>query len=480
MVGGLQNFLFSLSLFWAVLYALRHYRRRRTSNAAFLPAPTSSTKSLSCELLRSRTTRITLSKFHIGVYSTAFNNVHQHFAARLKHSRWKRLLGFAYDAGSLLGVLGMLGSVLLLLWTTLHLVSSAHVIKIPISSAPRTFHKREELVGETSLSSENSSRDAPLQLIIPGVTTPLHHLPILLAALSASQIIHEAGHAVAAALDSVLLRSAGLGFTFILPSAFVSFSAGETESLSPRSRLRLISAGAYHNLLFWLFLSGIAWTNVSHYVWTVLGYQDVSAYGQVVVHIDENSPLYGHMPVGLVVYKVGDDTLDDPQGAPSRWEFLLSNKRDGPASTLGWCTDEPWFAVQNATCCTTRPSSSEVSLGQSCFAPIADPSFERCVDPLLFLDASDTRRCSSVVDCGHGQLCVRPRGDQELVSLTMHLPPWLRNGSGADDDVERRLVWQGDTSEILHEVEVGDWLPSYGVLPIGLPVLWDNLFLCVP
>ena len=35
---------------------------------------------------------------------------------------------------------------------------------------------------------------------IPGVTTPLHHLPILLGALLATQIFHELGHALAAAL----------------------------------------------------------------------------------------------------------------------------------------------------------------------------------------------------------------------------------------------------------------------------------------
>ena len=64
--------------------------------------------------------------------------------------------------------------------------------------------------------------------------------------------------------------------------------------------------------------------------------------------------------------------------------------------------------------------------------------------------------------------------------------------------MERKLVWQGDSSEILDEgpsvlllashqfltfsvpvVEVGDWLPTYGVLPMGLPVLWNTMFLCV-
>ena len=151
-------------------------------------------------------------------------------------------------------------------------------------------------------------------------------------------------------------------------------------------------------------------------------------------------------------------------------------------------------SAHNASCCSAQ--RSEVSF-QSCFVPDSDPGFERCVDPLLFLDAPDTastRRCASSVDCGHGQLCIRPRGDQELVSFTIHVPPWLRKDK---EDVERKLVWQGDSSEILDEgpsvllltshqfltfsvpvVEVGDWLPTYGVLPMGLPVLWNTMFLC--
>ena len=87
--------------------------------------------------------------------------------------------------------------------------------------------------------------------------------------------------------DSVALSAAGLGLTVILPSAFVALPAGETESLSTRSRTRIISAGAFHNLVFWMLLAVLAWTRVSDAVWPVLGYRDVSAYGRVVVRVDK-------------------------------------------------------------------------------------------------------------------------------------------------------------------------------------------------
>ena len=116
-------------------------------------------------------------------------------------------------------------------------------------------------------------------------------------------------------------------------------------------------------------------------------------------------------------------------------------------------------AEHDASCCTARSASAP---SQACFVPFADSDsgsgsgFERCLDPLPFLDPranASVRRCASAVDCGYGELCVRPRGDQALVTLTMHLPPWLRTGE-ADADVERTVVWQGTGAEILQE---GGW-----------------------
>ena len=115
-------------------------------------------------------------------------------------------------------------------------------------------------------------------------------------------------------------------------------------------------------------------------------------------------------------------------------------------------------AEHDASCCTARTASAP---SQACFAPFADSDsgsgsgsgFERCLDPLPFLDPranASVRRCASAVDCGYGELCVRPRGDQALLTLTMHLPPWLRTG-GPEADVERTVVWQGTGAEILQE-----------------------------
>ena len=161
-----------------------------------------------------------------------------------------------------------------------------------------------------------------------------------------------------------------MGLTVILPSAFVAFPAGETDALPPRSRTRIISAGAFHNLVFFVLLSALAATHISDFVWPILGYRDVSAYGRVVVRVDDvgllslpasqphadrsvdrmhvcsrpgsvqESPLYGHVPIGAVIYKVGDDALART-GAGDQWERVLGA---GAGPVRGWCAAHAWFA----------------------------------------------------------------------------------------------------------------------------------------
>ena len=75
----------------------------------------------------------------------------------------------------------------------------------------------------------------------------------------------------------------------MLPSAFVAFPAGEVESLPTRARTRIISAGAFHNLVFWAVLSALARTHLSDAAWPILGYRDVGTYGRVVVSVEEVS-----------------------------------------------------------------------------------------------------------------------------------------------------------------------------------------------
>ncbi|KAF9000774.1 hypothetical protein BDZ89DRAFT_694473 [Hymenopellis radicata] len=81
----------------------------------------------------------------------------------------------------------------------------------------------------------------------------------MLAALFCSQIIHELGHAVSGALESIPIQSAGAALTLVIPSAFVAFPTSYIDALKPLARARVIAAGPCTMQSagsFFLFLAG--------------------------------------------------------------------------------------------------------------------------------------------------------------------------------------------------------------------------------
>ena len=81
--------------------------------------------------------------------------------------------------------------------------------------------------------------------------------------------------------EDVPVMSVGLSITVVFPSAFVALSQGALRELSAPARLRVASAGAFHNLLLYLLFSVLARAPLL----SVLGYRDVSAWGRVVSRI---------------------------------------------------------------------------------------------------------------------------------------------------------------------------------------------------
>ena len=125
---------------------------------------------------------------------------------------------------------------------------------------------------------------------------------MILIALVTSQIVHESGHAITAALwvtfqlvgqhgidvaDShrIPMISCGIAVTFILPSAFVTLSAARLEKLPPRDRLQILSGGCFHNVVLLCLLLFVAWSGAGALPTWIL-FQDVSAQGRLVVGVD--------------------------------------------------------------------------------------------------------------------------------------------------------------------------------------------------
>lgn len=86
--------------------------------------------------------------------------------------------------------------------------------------------------------------------------------------------------------ESVPLNSAGASIFVALPSAFVALSSGTLQRLQPTGRLRIISAGAFHNLFAWTSLYLLGWIGIGPVILSA-GYRDISQYGRLVVSLDD-------------------------------------------------------------------------------------------------------------------------------------------------------------------------------------------------
>jgi membrane-associated protease RseP (regulator of RpoE activity) len=87
--------------------------------------------------------------------------------------------------------------------------------------------------------------------VIPGVTITGLPLVYMLIGLAVALVTHEFAHGLASARESIPIKSSGLMFLFVLFGAFVEPDEEVMEKQSsPQSRMRLLAAGAYSNLIF--------------------------------------------------------------------------------------------------------------------------------------------------------------------------------------------------------------------------------------
>ncbi|KAL6303711.1 hypothetical protein BKA93DRAFT_734418 [Sparassis latifolia] len=472
-VEQLQALFLSLCVFWAVVHLLYRIVSRAVRPRSILPTTSGAPRHVG-DFFKQSLTQVSLWKLHLRIQTTAFNSLHDGIISSFNQARGSVTRGALvalYDFGAVSGVVGLLGSMLLLLWTAMKSASSLRYFSSAVSLNSISALKRRDSLSSQSTRFGEPSR-LPIQLIIPGLTVPLVHLPLMLFALVVSQVVHEAGHTVTAALESVPVTSIGATLTVLFPSAFVTLSAHTSGALPPAARLRVSSSGAFHNILLWL-LTAVVSASLSP-LFLSIGYIDIGPWGRVVTDIVEDSPLRDHLPIGAIVTRLDDVQLTRANASVDIWSSYLSGSykllHEGSETNPGWCVERAWFADQADSCCRSFPNDGSHGQPVSCFVSYEPAALERCVDPVPFLDestsSSNAKRCLSSIDCGGNFLCVWPRSDQELLRLTLQSPPSLRQ---PEPQREHVVVWSGSRLDILEEVEVSKWMPRIRYLPLRLP-----------
>ncbi|TFK47327.1 hypothetical protein OE88DRAFT_792725 [Heliocybe sulcata] len=279
------------------------------------------------------------------------------------------------------------------------------------------------------------------------------------------------GHAITAALETIPLLSVGFSLTLLLPSFFVKLPLPALDSLPPLSRMRIIAAGAFHNLVTYIVLFVFISSGVGKTGWRLLGYEDVSAYGRVVTGLDEDSPLRAYIPVGSLLTALDDTALTSNSTSTTdsdRWTaYLTDSTLASPSSPgLGWCIPQAEYLNAPTACCLqSHPPSSESEDPLACFS-------SRCLAPLSVMNRGRTRctpsptNADSILDCRPEEVCAALDDREEGSLLRIAFVAQPRTGGGKTGIV----VWRGPRKEVYEQVQVGTLLPPR-FLPLLLPSL---------
>ncbi|KAF9219284.1 hypothetical protein BS17DRAFT_717951 [Gyrodon lividus] len=440
-----------ISCVWLVIYAVKYLSRRPK---LLLPFSQS----------RRPSTEISVKNLNLRLKTEAFNALHDELSIRLSSNAsptMRQILLWLYDLGSVISVIGMLAAFSLLLSTAVTLSQDVLGTRHVAHQSTNTVAKRGlDHVEDTVALGHNAFTINP---IIPGMTVPFSHLPLILLALGISQIVHEAGHAITAALHRIPMLSSGVSITFILPSAFVILPSARLENLLPRHRMRVVAGGCFHNFAFLWLLHLAAWSGIGSVLASLL-FHDVSALGRIIIGIDHDSPLVAHLLVGTLVTRV-DDVQMGSAAHPTTgnlWDDYLLSPTSAPAS--GWCVDKSILSKESGQAHLTASECVAVGL-QSCFISKEDAAVQYSLYPgPIFIGSA--ARCSSSMKCAPSASCVVPRSDQQLVRITV-----ARDYAGEDI-----VVWKGPKKEIWEQVEVGSLRPRFPFISQRLPSVASFFF----
>lgn len=181
----------------------------------------------------------------------------------------------------------------------------AHEVMVHVEAMAKAGLAHLSTYGDTLLSSaataarRSEASTSILQPLVPGVNLPLWHAPYLLLAAAIATVVHEAGHALAAAADGEM-RVVGVGgfLALFLPGAYVRIEG--VDDAGRWRALKVWCAGAWHNIVAAVVAAAatLALPLLLLPVYSASG-------GALVVGVPQSSALAGYLHPGDVIVGLG-------------------------------------------------------------------------------------------------------------------------------------------------------------------------------
>jgi S2P endopeptidase len=360
-------------------------------------------------------------------------------------SRYQQLLRIWFNIGAIISLLlSVFCSVFLVGNVALFIVKQGTILLSYFNNQSESIQRQP--LDQTSL-----------VMLVPGVNVPTTDLPFMIVALFLCAVIHEFGHAVAAAVDKIQTDSVGFNLFLIFPSAYVVLPSSDLQRASFFGKLRIYCAGAWHNVVLCLFAVVIIIFCCSP-GWPSSLIESNGAYihrGVFIESVSEESPLRQLlMEERSLPYITG--VGDCPVVDHSTWTSCLTQIMN---TNYGYCV--PYRKVIDGyehhgdQCC------SEMHNRQLCFS-MSNPVFsnEKRIDKACLIAREVTNHPPCPKECAsRDHICITP--DQENESKDVHhsREHLLRirlletEESGEDKDV----IYYGTIPSLYQQIQVSNY-----------------------
>jgi S2P endopeptidase len=314
--------------------------------------------------------------------------------------------------------------------------------------------------------------------IIPGFNVPAHELLLYVFAVALGAMVHEAGHAIAAAALECRINSIGFFVAFIAPGVFVDMSHDDLLALAPLDQLKVFCAGAWHNTV----LAAVTLLLVFAQPALQMPFFVDNVDAGVTAIASSESPLFASlMPHDRIV--AVDDCI--VRNRVDWSQCLAARSFNGSAAVaphFGYCISRDEIQQLSAVSAVSDCCEANSTAALQCFRAAPNRSFcLRSADFVAFHMRDFDRRCADDSDCGDGH-CLAPQlsgGAWERI-LSVDVV------TGAQ---RRTLMFRGAAESLWQTIDASDFsarwpalshvLDSVGVNQDALPALFERFCMYV-